>query len=286
MILVTGSTGTIGQEVVARLSARRVPFRAFVRDAAKGARLFGPGVELAQGDLDDGGAVARALAGVDTVFLLTAANPAQELGLIEQAVRAGVRRVVKLSSLGASLDSDISLARGHAQVEARLKASPLAWTILRPGMFAQNLLHDAGSIRAEHRFVGAYGEGRVAPIDARDIAEVAVAVLTQGGHDGHTYALTGPELLTYRDLAARLSTAVGSPIAYVNVPIEGLREGMKKAVAAGRLPAWLAEDLVKMQAALAQDTQGSLSDDVSRVLGHAARSFDEFARDHAAAFRG
>jgi uncharacterized protein YbjT (DUF2867 family) len=286
MILVTGATGKIGPEVVARLSAKGAPVRAFVRDPAKAGRLLGPQVALAQGDLDDAAAVERALQGVDTLFLLTAANPKQELALLDQAVRSGVKRVVKLSSMGASPDSPISLARGHAEVEARLRAAPVSWTILRPGMFAQNLLMNADTIRGEGRFVGAFGEGKVAPIDVRDIADVAVAALTEDGHAGQTYTLTGPTPLTYADLASALSAATGKPVSYVDVPLDAIRDNLQKAVAAGHLPAFLADDLVKMQGNIARGGVAQVTDDVSRVLGRPARPFSDFARDSAAAFGG
>ncbi len=286
MILVTGSTGKIGQEVVSRLLDRHAEVRAFVRDAAKGARLLGPKVQLAEGDLNDAASMERALLGVDTVFLLSNANGAQEMALIDQAVKAGVKRLVKISSIGASPESAISLGRTHAEVEAKLRASPLAWTILQPGMFAQNLLMSAQTIRGEGRFFGAYGEGKIAPIDVRDIAEVAVLALTTEGHEGKTYRLTGPEALTHRLLAEKLSAATGKKIEYVNLPADVVREGMKKAFAASGMPLWLADDLVKMQEGIASGGAGMVTDEVPRLLGRPARTFDDFARDQAAAFGG
>ena len=174
----------------------------------------------------------------------------------------------------------------HAEVEAKLRASPLAWTILQPGMFAQNLLMSAQTIRGEGRFFGAYGEGKIAPIDVRDIAEVAVLALTTEGHEGKTYRLTGPEALTHRLLAEKLSAATGKKIEYVNLPADVVREGMKKAFAASGMPLWLADDLVKMQEGIASGGAGMVTDEGPRLLGRPARTFDDFARDQAAAFGG
>ena len=284
MILVTGATGKIGQEVVSRLAAKGERVRAFVRNPARGAALQGPNVELFQGDLDDPASIARALEGVDAVFLLSNANHVQELSALDQIARSSVKRVVNLSAMGASLESPLTIGRNHAQVEERLRSMPLTWTILRPGMFAQNLLQSADTIRSSGRIFGAYGTAKIAPIDVRDIADVAVAALTEDSHAGKTYALTGPELLDYPAMAAALSTAAGKPITYTEVPLDAVRDGLGKAVAAGHIPAWLADDLVKMQS-LSHDRVGEKTDDVARILGRPARPFSDFARDSAAAFR-
>lgn len=285
MILVFGATGKVGSQVMARLVGARVPVRAFVRELAKGAQWAKAGAELAQGDANDAGAVARALSGVDAVFLLSQANGEQESGIVEQAVRAGVKRVVKLSTMSAGLDAPFPMARLHAAVEDKLRESGLGWTILRPGMFAQNLLQFADAVRTGGAITGAYGEGKVAPIDVRDIAEVAIAALTQPGHDGAVYTLTGPEALTFAQMARKLTAAAGREIAYRDVSIETLRQVMTVQLEKAGVPLRILDELTARQKHIAAGNGAHVSADVEKVLGRKARSFDEFARDHAAVFQ-
>ncbi|APR81647.1 Hypothetical protein A7982_06996 [Minicystis rosea] len=279
MILVTGATGKIGLEVVRLLGEAGAPARALLRnpDKAKGWK----GIEVVKGDLDDSASVAAALAGVDTVFLLSNANPKQEKAVIEAAVRASVKKIVKISSMGANADSKVNIARGHAESEAALKQSGVAWTILRPGMFSQNFLNFAHAIKAQGQFTGSVKDGRVAPIDARDIAAVAVKALLEPGHEGKTYVLTGAESITHAEAAEHIGAAIGKPVRYVDVPLEETRA----AILGHGLPAWLAEDMVTFQTGIAAGGSNIIAGDVEKVLGRKPLSFADFARDYAAAFQ-
>jgi uncharacterized protein YbjT (DUF2867 family) len=279
MILVTGATGKIGQEVVRLLGDAGAKARALLRDPQKGAAW--KGIEVVRGDLDDAASIRAALQGVDTVLLITAANAKQELLVIEEAKRAGVRRIVKVSVADARRESRVALARGHAEVEEVLRRSGMAWTILRPGTFSQDFLRSAPFVKAEGRISASAGEGKVALIDARDIAAVAVKALLEQGHEGKTYHLTGPAAISYAEATAKLSAAIGKPIRYVEVtPAETRAELVRVGI-----PAAYADDIVVFQAAIAAGRSGEVTGDVEAVLGRPARSFDDFARDYAAAFR-
>jgi uncharacterized protein YbjT (DUF2867 family) len=283
VILVTGATGKIGSEVVQRLSAKGVAVRALVRNPDKAKNW--KGVEIAKGDFDDISTVDAALKGVDTLFLLTIANPKQESAVLEAGKRAGVKRVVKISALGADTASKLTLARGHGAVEEQLRASGLKWTILRPGMFTQNFLNYADTIRSQGQFFGSYGEGKVAPIDVRDIAEVAVLALLDGKHDGKTYALTGKDLITHADAATKLSAALGKPVKYVNLPLAATRKALEEGPGRAGMPAWFIEDLLLMQDNTAQNRSAMTTNEFEQLTGHAPRTFDDFARDYASSFR-
>ncbi|HEX7666359.1 MAG TPA: SDR family oxidoreductase [Polyangiaceae bacterium] len=280
MILVTGATGKIGSHALKLLSEAGVPARAFVRDPS---RLFGgpPGVEIVKGDLDDAASLRAALTGVDAVLLITAPNAKQELDVVAEAKDLGVKKIVKVSSMGADPNSKLTLARGHFDVEAALKASGLKWTILRPGMFAQNFLQFAESIRQQGKFFASVKQGRIAMIDVRDIAEVAVKALLDAAHDGKTYLLTGPSALSYDEAAAILSGALDKTVVYVDVPIEK----SKKSMLERGMPSWLVGELALLQENIAKTMEPVITNDVRRVLGRHARKFEDFARDYAAAFR-
>ena len=280
MILVTGATGTVGPEVVKQLVAAGERTRAFVRDPANGHRL-GSKVELVVGDLDRPETIAAAVTEVDRVFLVTTQSPRQpewERSVIAAASRAGVHHVVKLSVFNADERSPLQIARQHWQAEHALKDSGLDATILRPVFFMQNLL---GMVR-RCKITTAAGEGRVAMIDARDIAAVATAALVEDGHAGKTYTLTGPEALTFEDVARIVSQRTGSLIGHVHVQPDGVRAGLQ---AAG-VPAWFAGDMATLQSMLADGYEEETTGDVRSVTGSPPRTLDEFAADFADSFSG
>jgi uncharacterized protein YbjT (DUF2867 family) len=285
MILVTGATGTTGSEVVRQLAAAGVPVRAFVRSEAKAAALHGPGVAIAVGDLDRPQSLEPALEGVRAMFLLTAVDPhlVEHQGrAVEAAQRAGVQHVVKLSALGAHLDSPVSLLRWHGQTERLLEESGLAWTHLRPHFFMQNTLGFAPRIAAEGRFDAPMRDGKIGIVDTRDIAAVAVAVLTKPGHAGKAYDITGPEALSFADLAACIAAATGRPVRYVDVP----PSEAEKAMIANGMPEWLADALVGLYGIFGAGHASKITTVVQDVAGKPARTYAQFAREHARAFGG
>jgi uncharacterized protein YbjT (DUF2867 family) len=276
MILVIGATGTVGSEVVRQLVATGERPRALVRDPATARQRLGDQVEQVVGDLDRPETIAAALAGVDRVFLLTTQSSRQsewERAVIGAAARAGVGQLVKLSVFRANEQSPLQVARQHGQAERVLAQSGLAATILRPVFFMQNLLamiHD-GAIAT------AAGDGRVAMVDARDIAAVAVATLTGGGHAGKTYTLTGPEALSFYQVASILSRQTGRPLRHVRVPPDKVRVALQ-----GRgVAAWYADDMAKLHSMLAVGYEEVVTDDIHRVTGRPPRTLAQFAGDHA-----
>jgi uncharacterized protein YbjT (DUF2867 family) len=276
MILVIGATGTVGSEVVRQLVATGERPRALVRDPATARQRLGDQVEQVVGDLDRPETIAAALAGVDRVFLLTTQSsrqPEWERAVIGAAARTGVGQLVKLSVFRANEQSPLQVARQHGQAERVLAQSGLAATILRPVFFMQNLLamvHD-GAIAT------AAGDGRVAMVDARDIAAVAVATLTGGGHAGKTYTLTGPEALSFYQVASVLSRQTGRPLRHVRVPPDKVRVALQ-----GRgLAAWYADDMAKLHSMLAVGYEEVVTDDIHRVTGRPPRTLAQFAGDHA-----
>ncbi|HEV8044189.1 MAG TPA: SDR family oxidoreductase [Rubrobacter sp.] len=286
MILVTGSTGTNGGALVEELVALGAPVRAMVHTPQKAGSVEREGVEAVVADFDAPETLDAALEGADRAFLVTPPDPRQvewERNFVDAANRAGVRHVVKLSVLGADEGAPVRFGRVHAESERHLEESGLAYTILRPGGFMQNSLAYAGSIASEGRFYAPLAEAKMAWIDVRDIAAVAARTLTEDGHEGKTYELTGPRAISNREIAEKLSAATGKPVEHVEVSLEDAREGM---VGAG-LPEWLADGLVELnrevyEPGYAADVTGG----VAEVTGREPRGFEEFARDHAGAFAG
>lgn len=286
VILVTGATGTVGSEVVRLLAAAGAPVRALTRDPGKAAGIGGTDVELVQGDLLDPHSLDRALDGVDHAFLLTpfvADQLTPQLNLIEAAARKGGVHVVKMGVIGASVDGVTHVSRQHGEGDRRLKETGLEWTLVQPHSFMQNLLGMAGSIVTDGVFYGASGDGRIASIDARDIAAVAAAALLEPGHVGKEYVVTGPASLSHADMAATLSRVLGRDVRYVDVTADQYRASLRD---------WgLAEpqidDLTTLYADIFRRGGGdTVTTAVQEATGRAARTFEQFAQDHAAAFRG
>jgi uncharacterized protein YbjT (DUF2867 family) len=226
-----------------------------------------------------------ALEGVERALLLTPPTPdtvSQQREFIVAAAGAGVRHVVKLSAVGADADAPEGFGKWHGQSENLLKTSGLKWTMLRPNFFMQNLLGQARQIAATGGIYQPVGDARASFIDARDIAAVAARTLTEEGHGDQTYALTGPEALSYQDVAAKLSEATGRTISYVPVSPEQFRAG---ALGAG-LPEWLVSALERLNELFASGAAAAVTDDVRRVGRKEPTTFDEFARDNAEAFKG
>ena len=172
-----------------------------------------------------------------------------------------------------------SLAKIHRPAEKAIETSGLAWTFLRPNSFMQNAVtFMAPTIRAEGTFYSASGQARISHIDVRDLAAVAVAALTTDGHDRAIYTLSGPEALTYDEVADELSKVLGRVIRHVSLPAADLRAGM---LAEG-MPAAIAERMLDLERYFREDRASSITDDVTRVTGRGPRRFADYVRNTAA----
>jgi len=284
MILVTGATGTIGSEVLRRLSEAGVETRALSRDPRRGETR--PHVEWVRADLSEPATLSPAFEDIDRLFLLTGnvrSMAELQTNAIDEAVAGGVDHVVKLSARGAQPESNSAIARWHHEAEIHLKASGLSWTMLRPHAFMQNLLDQAERVRTEGAIRAAAGDGRIPFIDTRDIADGAATVLTEPvqEHASETYLLTGGVALDYTQVAATLGTAIGQNVSYVAESIEETRARLQ----AEGLPDWLIDS--KLALAAYQRAGGEtarVTNDVFEVTGHPPRSMAQFAYDHRRVF--
>jgi uncharacterized protein YbjT (DUF2867 family) len=286
MILVTGATGLSGSELVRRLSARGIPVRALVRSASKAEKFSSlPDVEIVVGDMAHPETLTGALRGVERAMLISSANPTMvevQSNFIKAAARAGVKHVVKLSGIIAELDSPFRYARMHAETERMLEASGMAFTHLRSGEFMHAYFRQVPSIIARGALFLPMEDAKIASIDIGDLAECAAMVLTNPGHEGKIYSLTGPEALNMAEVAEKLSAATGNKINYINVAPEDAR----KAQLAAGLPLFTADALAELFAERRKGKEAQVSPDIQTVFGRRATSFDEFARRNAAIFRG
>lgn len=279
-ILVTGATGKVGSEAVKLLREQAVPVRALVRDPGRAGALAEAGAEVVVGDLTEPASLDKALAGVTSVLLVSPAVPAQELNVVDSAVRAGVAHIVKVTSK-ASADSPIARRRGQTEIEAGLAASGIDHTLLRANAYMQNVLILAPVIAQRDGFASSAADGRTGMIDARDVAAVAAGIAAApGGHEGRTYHLTGPELISNADVAAVLTRLLGRPITFRAQTAEEDEQAMIRA----GLPQPIAAMNAQAFSLTATGDAAWLSDDVPALLGRPARSFEQFAADYARFF--
>jgi len=277
-VLITGANGTISSALLALLaSSSDAKIRALVRDPAKAPDL--PGIEVAIGDLERPDTLTEAFSGVDTLWLLTAAGPQAphvSSNAVWAARNARVSHIARLSAIGAAHDAPNRNGRLHALSDAELATSGIAYTIVRPSAFMQNLLGSVSGGTLYHN----WGQGRVGLIDARDIAQFAAHLLTRPAeHAGKTYNLTGPASLSMTDAAGALTQALGTPVTAREIPADAAVAAM---TAAG-MPAWVAEVVGREYAAAYAGGWGDyLTADFTAVTGRPARTVADFARDHAA----
>ncbi|KFU83289.1 Uncharacterized conserved protein YbjT, contains NAD(P)-binding and DUF2867 domains [Amycolatopsis lurida] len=277
MILVLGSTGKIGRELVPALLDRGARVRALTRDPAR-ARVD-PRAEVAPGDLD---AFDPALLdGVDRVFVLTSGHGsdplAQERAVLEAAT--DVSHVVKLSTTGVHFGQTDPISLVHAEAEQAVREAGPDWTILRPGTFMDNRFAWLPAVRGDGVVRVPEGDPASALVHVRDIAEVAATVLTTDGHAGQTYPITGGEALTTRRQVEILGDALGRPLTYIEEPEAASRARM---LGYG-WPASAVDGIFELKRQSAGNEE-IVFDTVRELLGRAPLTFADWAREHAAAF--
>jgi uncharacterized protein YbjT (DUF2867 family) len=280
--LVTAATGTVGAAAASDLVQRGATVRAFTRDPDRASIVLHPDVEIVAGDLADTEAVRLAMKGVDSVLVACGNHPRQvalETNVIDAAAEA-VARVVKLSALHAEIDSPLAFWDAHGRIEQRLRDGTVAAVVLQPTYFMSNLLASAEAVRHTGQLFLPAGAAAVAMIDPRDVATVAAIALLDAAHDGATYRLTGPEALTFEEVANRLSLVTGRPVQFVDVPDAAARSAMVDAGA----PEWVADNLVTLFGLLRSGLGSTVTGDVRSVTGRPPRSLADFARDHAHLF--
>ncbi len=265
-LALTGATGTVGGLTARLLDGR--PLRLLVRDPSRAPRI--PGADVRRAPYGDPACV-EALRGVDTVLMVSAHESADRVevhrSFVAAAVEAGVRQVVYTSFLGADSTSGFLLGRDHAATERIIRESGLAHTFLRDSFYAEvfpMFADEQGVIR------GPAGQGRVAAVSQRDVAEVAATVLRDPeAHAGRRYDLTGPDALTLSEIVATLTRVTGRPHRFVDETLEEARASRAHYGA----PDWLVDAWISTYTAIRDGELDLVSEDVPRLLGRPATSF-------------
>jgi uncharacterized protein YbjT (DUF2867 family) len=279
-----GGTGKIGTELLSLLTEHHASIRVLLRPNSKSQLSDSSNFEIVYGDLNDSESIRVALKGISQVFLLTRDQPQQgdlESDLIDLAIRAGVKKIVKSSAFAAGLNPPVGYGLTHTVSEQKLMSSGLNWVILRPYMFMQNFLELADLIKSRGIIPLPMGKTKIGLIDARDVALVAKTILIDEEHENRVYELTGPESLNLAESAEILSNLLGRTIHYRSPPL------------------WLAGLMMRMQGVSSWDVrmrkqlfrmiheggEDKVTDNVEKISGEKPRSLETFFREHQNTFQ-
>jgi uncharacterized protein YbjT (DUF2867 family) len=287
MILITGASGSAGSAVldeVRKTNTSKIPVKAMYRNANDAKKASG--VDTVTADFADKGSLKQALKGVDTAYLVCSPIPALvqlESNFIDAARESGVRHIVQNSALAAG-EYPKSFPSWHRKVEDKLKTSGLAYTILRPNGFLQNITtYYAPTIRSQNAFYAAMNAAKVNLADVRDVAGIAAkALLSPDVHAGKTYEFGGPEALSCAEIASRISKAIGRTVQYVNLPEAAVRKSMADAGA----PQWLIDAELDLELYYQMEGKSAeVNDTLQKLLGRAPIGIDQFLNENKDSFR-
>lgn len=278
-VLVTGATGRIGRHLVRALDGKPVHVRAMTRRPDQASELADTDAELVKGDFADPESLDDALAGVDRAFLLSPVLREMadlQRNFVDAAERTDLEHVVKLSAAGADADSMWDIARWHGEIEDRIETSEVAYTHLRPVFYMQNLLEDPQLKTSNVLARPVPSDTRINMIDTRDVAAAAATALTESGHTGTAYKLTGRQPVSLAKVAETLSEVMDQAIRYREVSPD---KAVDVFVDRGS-PEWLAREQVALFQGFAKGAGEVDTDAIERVLGRQPRSLREFVDDH------
>jgi len=286
-ILITGATGNVGGAVLNYLTTTDVDLRVLTHTEPEAQALRDGGIEdVVVGDFLRPETLGPALEGVSTVFLLTPINP-QQVPQANNVIRAAKRsgndpRIVRLSVHQASHTAPTRISRQHAQIEDELTSSGLPYSLLRPQSFMQNTLMAAPTVAAQGKIYQPFKHGKLGMIHTRDIGEVAAKVLTEEGHEGKVYTLTGPAAISFYDVAEALSQVLGKEVRYIEISLEAAKAAMLNRGFAE----WRADALNEYAKAHSEGYSDFTTGDFEQLTGHPATSYKQFATDFKQMFRG
>ena len=286
-MLLIGATGKVGQNLVPLLAEAGVKPAVLVRDVAKAQAVFGENVDYVVGDLSDASSLNGVFAGHDVVYLASGGTDKQaenEIAAVTAAAAAGVKRVVKISSPGADLgdQATIAFSRWNGAVEAAISASSIAPTYLRPSMFMTAFLGSASTI-AQGQYYSTNEDHKLTWVHPADIAAVAAIALLEDAYAHKAYSVTGPEALSGDEAAAAFTAVLGKPVQHIRIDDDAFRASLESF----GLPQWTVDAYVEMSAKGVRTGRfATVSPDVFTVTGNQPRTLATWIEENKAAFEG
>ena len=284
MILITGATGKTGSATAKSLGEKGETFRALIRNEEKKERLESLGGEVVIGSIENTEVVNQSMQGVKTVLVLLPNSESQlalEKQLVDSAKQAGVERIVKMSSIEATPDATSPIPKLHLESEEYIKQSGLAWTMIKPNFYMQNLLASAGTIKEQGKIFLPMGDGKTGMIDTTDVGKVLAKVLSEDGHESMNHEITGPEILSFYEVAEIFSQVLGKQVDYVDVPMDAYKETLGQFLT----NQWHLDAVIDLFKGIAEGGIEDKTDTFNELMGETPKSLSQFLAENSFIFK-
>lgn len=284
MILITGATGKTGSATAKSLGEKGETFRALIRNEEKKEGLESLGGEVVIGSIENTEVVNQSMQGVKTVLVLLPNSESQlalEKQLVDSAKQAGVERIVKMSSIEATPDATSPIPKLHLESEEYIKQSGLAWTMIKPNFYMQNLLASAGTIKEQGKIFLPMGDGKTGMIDTTDVGKVLAKVLSEDGHESMNHEITGPEILSFYEVAEIFSHVLGKQVDYVDVPMDAYKETLGQFLT----NQWHLDAVIDLFKGIAEGGIEDKTDTFNELMGETPKSLSQFLAENSFIFK-
>ena len=284
MILLTGATGKTGSATAKALNERGIKFRALIRNEEKREEIESLGGEVVIGSIENKEAVDQSMVDIEAALILLPNSENQlslEKQLVDSAKQAGANRVVKMSSIEATPDATSPIPKLHLESEEYIKQSGLNWTMIKPNFYMQNLLASAGTIKDQGKIFLPMGEGKTGMIDTTDVGKVLAKVLSEDGHESMNHEITGPEILSFYEVAEIFSQGLGKKVDYVDVPLGAYKETLGQFLT----NQWHLDAVIDLFKGIADGGIEEKTDTYSELMGESPKSLSEFISENSFIFK-
>lgn len=284
MILLTGATGKTGSATAKALNEKGITFRALIRNEEKRGDIESLGGEVVIGSIENKEAVDQSMVDVETALILLPNSENQlslEKQLVDSAIQAGAKRVVKMSSIEATPDATSPIPKLHLESEEYIKQSGLSWTMIKPNFYMQNLLASAGTIKDQGKIFLPMGEGKTGMIDTTDVGKVLAKVLSEDGHESMNHEITGPEILSFNEVAEIFSKGLDKQVDYVDVPLAAYKETLGQFLT----NQWHLDAVIDLFKGIADGGIEEKTDTYSELMGESPKSLSEFISENSFIFK-
>ncbi len=284
MILITGATGKSGSATARALNNLGQSYRALIRNPEKEEELKALGAEVVIGSIEDNQSLVKAMSDVEKVLILLPNSENQlalETQIVDVALQSGTKHIVKVSSIEATPDATSPIPKLHLEAENYIKASGLEWTMVKPNFYMQNLLGSATTIKEQAKIFLPMGEGKTGMIDTRDVGKVIAKVLSEEGHSSMNYEITGPEILSFYDVAETFSNALNKTVSYIDLPMPAYKEILSNFL----INQWHLDAVIDLFEGIREGGIEEKTNTYEALMGEPPKSLEEFIIEHSFIFK-
>ena len=279
MILLTGATGKTGSATAIELSNLNVPFRALIRSEEKRGEIEALGGEVIIGSAEDRENIDQAMIGIEKLLIILPNCENQlemEMQLVDSAKAEGVQHIVYMSSVEADEECISPIPKLHWDTEVYIRSSGMQWTMIKPNFYMQNFVGSAKTIIEQNKFFLPMSEGRTGMIDTRDVGKVIAKVLSEEGHEGQSYQITGPEILSFYDVAEKFSSVLRREVLYVDMPMDAYKNILSQFLT----NQWHLDSVIDLFGGIAEGGIEYKTDTFEELIGTPPRSLEDFIEEH------